>query len=74
LPEHQAGPLPSGGVQPPPPSPGEPATIGNVAVPTALVAGPMKVTAPNQVTGSLCNLSGSAMTVSGLGIRIITLG
>jgi hypothetical protein len=49
-------------------------TIGNVAVPTALVAGPMKVTAPNQVTGSLCNLSGSAMTVSGLGIRIITLG
>jgi acyl-coenzyme A thioesterase PaaI-like protein len=47
---------------------------GSTAVPTTVVFGGVKVTAANTVVVRACNVGASAMTVSGLGIRVATFG
>jgi hypothetical protein len=47
---------------------------GNVAVPSSVVFGGSKVTSAGHITVRACNVSGSAMSVSNLGIHIATFG
>lgn len=47
---------------------------GNTAVPGSVVFGGSKVTAANTIVVRACNISGSAVSVSNLGIHIATFG
>jgi hypothetical protein len=47
---------------------------GNTAVPTTLVFGGLKVTAADTVEAKFCNVGASDVSVSNLGIRVVTFG
>jgi hypothetical protein len=47
---------------------------GSTAVPTTVVFGGVRVTAANTVVVRACNVGASAMSVSNLGVRIVTFG
>jgi hypothetical protein len=47
---------------------------GSTAIPTTVVFGGVRVTAPNTVVVRACNVGASAMSVSSLGIRVVTFG
>jgi hypothetical protein len=46
----------------------------STAPPSTFLLGPLRVSAANTVTGFGCNVGASALSVSGLGVRIITFG
>jgi hypothetical protein len=47
---------------------------GSTAIPTTEVFGGVRVTAANTVVVRACNVGASTMSVSGLGIRVVTFG
>jgi hypothetical protein len=47
---------------------------GSTAVPATVVFGGVRVTAANTVVVRACNVGASAMSVTGLGIRVVTFG
>ena len=47
---------------------------GNVTVPTSIVFGGARVTATNTIDLKFCNVGASNVSVSGLGIRVVTFG
>jgi hypothetical protein len=47
---------------------------GSTAIPTTVVFGGVRVTAANTVVLRACNVGASAMSVSNLGIRVVTFG
>src|SRR3954447_13031729 len=47
---------------------------GSTAVPSSAVFGGVKVTSAGHVTVKACNVAGSPVSVSGLGIRVVTFG
>jgi hypothetical protein len=48
--------------------------IGTTTIPTDLVLVPLRVTSAGSVAARACNLGGSSMSVSSLGVRVITFG
>jgi hypothetical protein len=47
---------------------------GTVALPSAVMMSPFRVTATNTVTTRACNVSSSSMSVTGIAVRIVTFG
>jgi hypothetical protein len=47
---------------------------GTVAVPPAVILAPMRVTSSGHVDVRACNVASTSVTVSGLGVRIVTFG
>jgi hypothetical protein len=47
---------------------------GATAIPATVVFGGVRVTAPNTVVVKICNVGSSAVSVSNLGIRVVTFG
>jgi hypothetical protein len=48
--------------------------IGSVALPPGVVAGPLRVVSSGSITGRFCNVTASAVSVSGIGVRFVTFG
>jgi hypothetical protein len=47
---------------------------GTTAIPTSVVVGPMGVVSSGSITLPVCNVSSSSVSVSGLGVRVVTFG
>ena len=47
---------------------------GTVAVPPAVVFSPLRVVSDGHITVRACNVSSSSVSVSGLGVRVVTFG
>jgi hypothetical protein len=47
---------------------------GNAAIPNGVVISPFKVISSTTIRASVCNVSGSNIDVTGVGVRVVTLG
>jgi hypothetical protein len=47
---------------------------GDVALPPGVVFGPLRVVSAGQVSTRACNVTGTSVSVAGIGVRIVTFG
>ena len=47
---------------------------GNVALPPGVMFGPFRVVSAGSIATTACNVTGSAVSVSSIGVRFVTFG